>query len=147
MKDEVTVKAPGATAPEPRWGTGGRERLCARGPRLPARPPLRSPTRSGSQGAAEGSHTAIFKTDKNRACPTVSRELTEPGAARARPDELVPAAPELLGWRLARPQLLRASSQPAAGAGGRGLPEPPVWPNGNTPPLDSSQDPLKGVSH
>lgn len=49
-----------------------------------------APIQLSSQEPQRGSHTAIFKTDKNQACPIVSFVVTNPGFARARPNELRP---------------------------------------------------------
>lgn len=49
-----------------------------------------APIQLSSQEPQRGSHTAIFKTDKNQACPIVSFVVTDLGFARARPNELRP---------------------------------------------------------
>ena len=45
-----------------------------------------TPLQLRSQEPQRGSHTAIFKTDKNQACPIVSSVGTDLGFARARPN-------------------------------------------------------------
>lgn len=45
---------------------------------------------------ARGSHTAIFKTDKNRACRIVGSVCTNLGFAQARPNEPQPITQQLL---------------------------------------------------
>lgn len=51
-----------------------------------ARPSHRAANPVCAQGASEGSHTAIFKPDKKRACQIVSSVAANVGFAQARPD-------------------------------------------------------------
>lgn len=103
---------------------------------------------------ARGSHTAIFKTDKNRACRTVGSVCTNLGFAQARPNEPWPITQQLLvlsypglplsqGWG-PEEWACRASSH----LNGNAHPHPPPPPTKLCPkPLDPLMRVSRGDTH
>lgn len=115
-------------------GKGNRKRLNHPLADSLSEPSRHAQTQLCSQGAGEGSHTAIFKTDKKRACWIVVYLQTQ-GLLRlvptSRADGALPAG-RAPGQALSHSGL---PFSPRAGAGRRGpLESPLLWPNGNTPP-------------